>query len=85
MQFKVLFLASKTITQTAPIHLFSVIQSDIPYKTVSASERCLFIPPQHSGKSVARLISCVVTEEVAYQTLSILGHTHVILDSQQPD
>ncbi len=54
IKFKVLMLAYKTTTGTAPIYLNSLVQTYAPTRSLrSASERCLVVPSQRGTKSLS--------------------------------
>ena len=58
IKFKVLMLAYKTTTGTAPTYLSSLVQSYAPSRSLrSASERCLVVPSQRGSKSLSRTFS----------------------------
>uniref|UniRef100_A0A8C2F244 Reverse transcriptase domain-containing protein n=1 Tax=Cyprinus carpio TaxID=7962 RepID=A0A8C2F244_CYPCA len=58
IKFKVLMLAYKTTTGTAPTYLNSLVQSYAPSRSLrSASERRLVLPSQRGSKSLSRTFS----------------------------
>ena len=61
IKFKVLMLAYKTTTGTAPTYLSSLVQSYAPSRSLrSASERRLVVPSQRGSKSLSRTFSWTV-------------------------
>ncbi len=61
IKFKVLMLAYKTPTGTAPIYLNSLVQTYAPTRSLrSASERCLVVPSQRGTKSLSWNISWTI-------------------------
>uniref|UniRef100_A0A9J8BXA0 Reverse transcriptase domain-containing protein n=1 Tax=Cyprinus carpio carpio TaxID=630221 RepID=A0A9J8BXA0_CYPCA len=61
IKFKVLMLAFKATTGTAPIYLNSLVQTYAPSRSLhSASERRLVVPPQRGSKSLSQTFSWTV-------------------------
>ncbi len=61
IKFKVLMLAYKTTTGTAPIYLNSLVQTYAPSRSLhSASERLLVVPSQRGTKSLSQTFSWTV-------------------------
>ncbi len=61
IKFKLLMLAYKTTTGTAPIYLNSLVQTYVPSRNLrSANERRLVVPSQRGAKSLSRTFSWTV-------------------------
>ncbi len=62
IKFKVLMFVYKTTTGTAPIYLYSLVQTYAPSRSLrSASERRLVVPSQRGTKSLSRTFSWTVS------------------------
>ncbi len=63
IKFKTLMLAYKTTTGLAPTYFHSLLQTNIPSRSLrSTSERCLVVPSQRGSKSLSRTISSTIPD-----------------------